>query len=176
MSNSGWFLSEIPPEKHSRLYVAQGLRIPIPLYEITTYPDGGVRTSVSDLAKFFAALLNNGEYEGARILEKQTVDEMLSFQYTSENKPDNVNLHGEDSVNSGIFWATKFDSTKIGHNGSDPGVRTIMLAEPNKEIGVILFTNTSMPDEATGSYFDIFDALWALAVRLKSQEDLAASQ
>lgn len=176
MSNSGWFLSEIPPAKHARLYVAQGARIPIPLYEGTTYPDGGVRTSVSDLAKFFIALLNDGKYGGARILDKKSVDEMLRFQYTSANKPENVNLQGEDSVNSGIFWATKFDVTKIGHNGSDPGVRTIMLADPNKDIGVILFTNTSMPDEATGSYFDIFDALWTQAVKLKSQGDLAAGQ
>lgn len=176
MSNSGWFLSEIPPAKHARLYVAQGVRIPIPLYEGTTYPDGGVRTSVSDLAKFFIALLNDGKYEGARILDKKSVDEMLRFQYTSANMPENVNLQGEDSVNSGIFWATKFDTTKIGHNGSDPGIRTIMLADPNKEIGVVLFTNTSMSDEATGSYFDIFDALWTQAIKLKSQGDLAAGQ
>lgn len=175
MSNSGWFLSEIPPAKHARLYVAQqGVRIPIPIYEGTTYPDGGVRTSVSDLAKFFVALLNDGKYGCARILDKKSVDEMLRFQYTSANKPENVNLQGEDSVNSGIFWATKFDATKIGHNGSDPGIRTIMLADPSKEIGVILFTNTSMPDE--GSYFDIFDALWAKAVKLKSQGDLAVGQ
>ena len=176
MSNSGWFLSEIPPAKHARLYVAQGLRIPIPLYEGTTYPDGGVRTSVSDLARFFAALLNDGEYEEARILERRSAEEMLRFQYTSANKPDNVNLHGEDSVNSGIFWATKFDTTKIGHNGSDPGVRTMMLADPNKEVGVILFTNTSMHDEESGPYYDIFDALWAQAVKLKSEGKLAASQ
>lgn len=175
MGNSGWFLSEIPPGKHARLYVAQGVPIPILPYEVTTYPEGGVRTSVSDLARFFAALLNDGEYGGARILEKQAVDEMLRFQYTDKDKPDNVNLRGEDSVNSGIFWATKFDVTKIRHNGSDPGVRTIMLAAPDKKIGVILFTNTSMPDEAAGSYFDIFDALWALAVKLKRQDDLATS-
>jgi CubicO group peptidase (beta-lactamase class C family) len=176
MSNSGWFLSEISPAKHARLYVAQGLRIPIPLYGITTYPEGGVRTSVSDLAKFFIALLNDGEYDGARMLEQKSVEEMLRFQYTSANKPDNVNLQGEDSVNSGIFWATKYDTTKIGHNGSDPGVRTMMLADPNKEVGVILFTNTSMHDEESGPYYEIFDALWAQAVKLKSEGELAASQ
>jgi CubicO group peptidase (beta-lactamase class C family) len=176
MKNSGWFLSEIPPAKHARLYIAQGPRIPIPLYEGTTYPDGGVRTSVSDLAKFFVALLNNGEYQGARILDKQSIDEMQRFQYTAEKKPDNVNLHGEDSVNSGIFWATKFDTTKIGHNGSDPGIRTIMLADHSKEIGVILFTNTSIPDEAMASYFDIFEALWAQAAALKTRADVAASK
>lgn len=176
MSNSGWFLSEISPAKHARLYVAQGLRIPIPLYGITTYPEGGVRTSVSDLARFFAALLNDGEYEGARILKQKSVEEMLRFQYTSANKPDNVNLQGEDSVNSGIFWATKHDTTRIGHNGSDPGVRTIMLADPNKEIGVILFTNTSMHDEESGHYYHIFETLWKHALQIKTQADKAAKQ
>ncbi len=176
MSNTGWFLSEIPPAKHARLYVAQGLRIPIPLYGITTYPEGGVRTSVSDLAKFFIALLNDGEYEGARMLGQKSAEEMLRFQYTSANKPNNVNLHGEDSVNSGIFWATKYDTSRIGHNGSDPGVRTMMLADPNKEIGVILFTNTSMHDEESGPYYEIFDALWAQALKLQRAGGLAAGK
>lgn len=169
MRNSGWFLSEIPPGKHARLYIAQGPRVPIPLYEQVTYPDGGVRTSVTDLAKFFVALLNDGEYEGTRILETSTVQEMQRFHYTDANKPVNVVVHGEDAVNSGIFWATKFDATRIGHNGSDPGVRTMMLADPGREVGVILFTNMSMHDEESGPYFDIFDALWAQAVKLKGE-------
>jgi len=176
MGNSAWFLSEIPPAKHAQLYVAQGLSIPIALYELTTYPDGGVRTSVSDLARFFAALLNEGEYQGARILEKQWAREMLRFQYTDANKPANVNIRGEDSVNSGIFWATKFDVTRIGHNGSDPGVRTMMLANPDKEIGVILFSNTSMHDEESGAYFKIFDAVWAHAEKLKREGVPAAGE
>ena len=93
MDNTGWFLSEIALANHSKLYVAQrGMTIPIQLYGVTTYPDGGVRTSVADLSKFFIALLNEGEYEGTRILEKQSVEEMLRFQYTDSNKPDNVNL------------------------------------------------------------------------------------
>ena len=175
MVNSGWHLSEIDPAKHARLYVAQGLRIPIPLYEGTTYPDGGVRTSVSDLAKFFLALLNRGEYKGVRILQQKWAEEMLRFQYTDANKPGNVNIRGEDSVNSGIFWATKYDTTRIGHNGSDPGVRTMMLADPNREVGVILFTNTSVPDEESAPFFDIFDTLWVQAAKLKSERELAAN-
>jgi CubicO group peptidase (beta-lactamase class C family) len=170
MRNSGWSLAEIAPAKHARLYAAQRISMPIDLYEQTTYPDGGVRTSVSELARFFAALLNDGEYEGARILDKPSVEEMLRFQYTAANKPDNVRIEGEDSVNSGLFWATKFDTTRIGHNGSDPGVRTMMLTDPSKEVGVVLFTNTSMHDEESGPYFAIFDALWTQAVELKGAE------
>ena len=69
---------------------------------------------------------------------------MLRFQYTESNKPDNVNLSNEDSVNSGIFWETRFDVTRIGHNGSDPGVRTVMLSYLAREVGVVLFVNTSL--------------------------------
>ncbi len=174
MNNTGWFLSEIDPANHSKLYVAQGgLSVPIQLYGGTTYPDGGVRTSVVDLSRFFIALLNNGEFEGARILEKKSAEEMLRFQYTESNKPKNVNLDGEDSVNSGIFWATKSDTTRIGHNGSDPGVRTMMLSDPARDVGVILFTNTSLCDEEMGKYNAIFDALWKHAVELKNREQHA---
>jgi CubicO group peptidase (beta-lactamase class C family) len=165
MNNTGWFLSEIAVANHSKLYVAQGgLTIPIQLYGGTTYPDGGVRTSVADLSKFFIALLNEGEYEGTRILEKRSVDEMLRLQYTDSNRPENVVLKEK---NSGIFWSTKFDVTRIGHGGSDPGVKTEMLADLSKDVGVILFTNTSGCEMRT--FYALFEDLWKHAVTLKEQ-------
>jgi len=171
MNSTGWFLSEIEPARHAKLYAAQGgFSIPIQLYGATTYPDGGVRTSVAELARFFIALLNDGEYEGARILEKKSVQEMLRFHYTEANKPDNVNLNEK---NSGIFWQTKFNVTRIGHGGSDPGLKTEMLADLSKEIGVVLFTNTSQCDDAMGSYAAVIGDLWKYAVALKDADSQA---
>ncbi|WP_369978118.1 serine hydrolase domain-containing protein [Xanthomonas bundabergensis] len=167
MRNTAWFLSDVPEQRHARLYVAQnGLSIPIPLYGGTTYPDGGVRTSVADLSRFFLALLNDGAYDGARILQRRSVREMLRFQYTAANKPDNVAL---DEKNSGIFWSTKFDVTRIGHGGSDPGVKTEMLSDLDKRIGVIVFTNTSLGDEQMSVYTAIIEALWARALTLEHE-------
>jgi CubicO group peptidase (beta-lactamase class C family) len=164
MANTGWFLADMAPERHARLYEVKGGRaVPIPLYGLTTYPDGGVRTSVSDLSRFFLALLGDGEHGGTRILARDSAREMLRFQYTEANKPGNVNLSGEDSVNSGIFWATKFDTTAIGHNGSDPGVATMMLSDLERQIGVVLFINTSLPDEDSGHYGALFNELWTHA-------------
>ena len=126
MSHSAWFLSELKAEQHSKLYVSQnGMTIPIPLYQITTYPDGGVRTSVSDLSRFFIALLNGGEYQGVRILDKKLAEEMTRLQFTATSKPENLELN---ELNSGLFWATKMDVSLVGHAGSDPGIRTEMLA------------------------------------------------
>jgi CubicO group peptidase (beta-lactamase class C family) len=164
MDNTGWFLSEIPSAKHSKLYVAQGgIAIPIQLYGLTTYPDGGVRTSVADLSRFFIALLNEGEYEGARILESRSVEEMLRLEFTDANKPDNLSLKEK---NSGIFWATKFNVTRIGHGGSDPGLKTEMLSDLSKDVGVILFTNTSLCDHETRAYVAILNDLWKYAATL----------
>jgi CubicO group peptidase (beta-lactamase class C family) len=166
MASTGWLLSEVDRARHSQLYVRQsGLTIPIPLYEGTTYPDGGVRTSVSDLSKFFVALLNGGEYGGTRILDERWAAEMLRFQYSESNKPANVTLQ---EVNSGLFWATRFNVTRVGHNGSDPGVRTFMLSNLSKDIGVILFTNTSLSDEETRHHFDIFLEIWKHAEAMKN--------
>jgi CubicO group peptidase (beta-lactamase class C family) len=166
MNDTGWFLSEINLANHSKLYENQrGIPKLIPLYGLTTYPDGGVRTSVADLSKFFICLLNDGAYDGRIILEKESVNQMLQFQFTTLNKPENVNL---EELNSGLFWATKRNLTRIGHSGTDPGVKTVMLSDASKEIGVLLFTNTSLDEEATNKFGDIYNELYANAVKLKS--------
>ena len=165
MDHSRWFLSGLPPEAHSKLYVVQdGLVIPIPLYGLTTYPDGGVRTSVSDLSRFFIALLDDGQYEGTRILAPASAAEMLRFQYTPSNKPDNVEL---DEKNSGIFWSTKFNVSRIGHGGSDPGITTEMLSDLSREVGVVLFVNTSVSGPEAKVYASLLDDLWRHAETLK---------
>lgn len=167
MDNTGWFLSEVGANKHSTLYVAQNdITIPIPPYGGTTYPDGGVRTSVADLSKLFIALLGDGTYDGKRVLSKPSVDEMLRFQFSESSKPANLDL-AED--NSGLFWATKFNVTRIGHGGSDPGLKTEMLANLSKDVGVILFTNTSLGGEEMRHYLAIFLELWKHAEALKQE-------
>lgn len=158
MSNSGWDLNEINIRNHSKLYKKQGdTIIQIQLYEGITYPDGGIRTSVNELSKFFICLLNNGKFKNRQLLKAETAEEMLRFQYTDTNKPENIKLN---SLNSGIFWATKLGATRIGHNGSDPGVRTFMLSDLSKEIGVIIFFNTSLNEDEEDVYFEIYEQIY----------------
>lgn len=168
MQNSGWALNEIDINKHSKLYRKKGDSIvQIGLYEGTTYPDGGVRTSIQELSNFFISLLNVGKYKKARILKTETVEEMLRFQYTETNTPENVKLN---KVNQGIFWATKLGATRIGHNGSDPGVRTFMLSDLNKEFAIVIFFNTELEEKDGGIYFDIYEELYKYAKELKAKQ------
>jgi len=161
MNNSGWFLSEVDIDKHSKSYEKKGeFVLPIKLFEGTTYPDGGVRTSVDELSRFFITLLNDGEYKGKRLLKKDLAEEMLKFQYTEANKPDSVNIK---KMNSGIFWATKMGGTRIGHNGSGAGVRTFMLSDLERKIGIIVFFNTSLAEKDENVFFDIYEDLYKYA-------------
>lgn len=160
MHNTGWFLSEIDLSNHSKQYSKKDDELKtIPLYGQSTYPDGGLRSSVAEVSKFFIALLNEGEHDGARILDKASVEEMLRLQFTPANKPENINLV-QPNKNSGIFWATKRDVTMIGHSGTDDGVKTEMLCDISKEVGVILFSNTGASREILRGHFAIYDELW----------------
>ncbi|MCF0055223.1 serine hydrolase [Dyadobacter sp. CY356] len=167
MKNSGWLLSEINLANHSKLYDKQTDTLKtIPLYGGATYPDGGVRTSVADLSKFFISMLGDGSYQGKRMLQKISVETMERFQFTPENKPENIELK---KLNSGLFWATKMNVTQIGHGGTDPGVKTEMLANLSKDVAVILFSNTTLTDKDLFKYyFGIYQDLWTYGLALKA--------
>jgi len=159
MTNTAWRLSEVKPGTHSTLFVSQnGEAIPIQQYELTTYPDGGVRSSVADLSKFFIALLSGGEYQGTRILDAKMAVEMTRFQFTDANRPTN---YPANEGNSGLFWRTKYDGKRVGHGGNDPGMTADMLADPSGNVAVILFTNTSLGGSDRRAYGQVFEALWA---------------
>lgn len=171
MKNTGWFMREVNLNKHTKLYKVKGDTVSIiPLYSSTSYPDGGVRTSVAQLTKFFICLLNDGQYKKTRILKKETVDEMLKLQFTSSHKPDNLDVNKK---NEAIFWRTKFGATKIGHGGSDPGIKTEMLSNLTKDVAVILFTNTDVlgDDKQMNSYYAVFDLLFKHGQAIKSNRD-----
>lgn len=165
MDDTAWFLSEVKPSKHARLYVSQmDLAIPIEPYGGTTYPDGGVRTSVADLSKFFIMILDNGKLDDVRVLREGSVQAMRTLQFNASNKPDNVKL---DEKNAGLFWESKFNMTRIGHGGTDPGLKTDMLASLSGDIGVVLFTNTSLENEGMKNYAALFEDLWKHAETVK---------
>ena len=72
-----------------------------------------------------------------------------------------------EEYSQGIHWATKRNVLRIGHAGTDPGVRTEMLTDLSKEVGVILFVNTdtgtSVGEQDFRPFFSISDELWKYA-------------
>lgn len=165
MTRTGWFPEELDAADQSTQFVAQnGATIPIQPYTSTTYPDGGLRTSVRDLTRLFLALLNGGEHAGARILDPASAAEMVRFQFTDGNRPEN---YPAAEGNSGLFWRTKFRGTRVGFGGNDPGVQAEMLATLSGDIGVIVLSNTSLSGPDQRAFGEILQAVWTRAERMR---------
>ena len=160
MKASGWMLSGIPRESHAVPYVPvidgqvnedvetykkfgllggavecdalkKGYQ-PLCLYSFPNYPDGSLRTSVNQLARFLIAYINQGVYGGVRILEADTVRLMLTRQHATPTY-------------QGLCWVTlpRAGRSHWFHNGSDPGIRTYMSFRPSDGVGAIVFINRS---------------------------------
>ena len=113
-----------------------------PRYSLITYPDGGLTTSVSDLARFLMAMVK-GFHGGAGILSKAGFTLLFDPQFAPDALPAGSPA-GEP--NSGVFWRIRKNG-QVGHTGSDPGVTAFMFIDPASGTGRILMTNTEFSDE-----------------------------
>lgn len=96
------------------------------------FPAGTLRASTHQMARFLMCIMSGGEYQGKRILKEKSVREMLKVQYP------------ELEETQALVWFRETDDeagTMIGHDGSDPGVLTMMFYQPEKRIGFILLMN-----------------------------------
>ena len=129
MDDTYWFFSEMAdPSKHSKLYRLNkdtDTLIEVEPYGLTTYPDGGLRTTISDLSNYLSWIMNNGSFKGRSIIRESSLAEML---------------RSDHSTSYGKFWSI---GTRIGHGGWDPGVTTGMYFYPKEGLGIIIFLNSS---------------------------------
>ncbi len=102
----------------------------LPHYTNYNFAAGGVRTTVLDLARYLLAYMNGGEYDGARILEEETIDMMLTYQYP--NNRYGLGWKMIDMVN---------DTRQIGHSGAVPGGLAYMFYLSSDNTGVIYAAN-----------------------------------
>jgi len=107
-------------------------------WRIRAYAAGCLYTSVSDLSHFFIAHINGGVWNGVRILEEGTVEEMHKIQ-----PPGNIDPVG--NLHHGLAWTiqdTPFDVSLSGHTGGNFGVTAFMSFIPSEDIGIVCFYNS----------------------------------
>ncbi len=104
---------------------------PYGFYTYPDYPDGLLKTTAPQLARFLAMFMQQGELNGIKILQKETVEEICRIQ-----NPDIDPCQG-------LIWHYKklSDWALLGHSGGDLGVATKMFFRPDDGIGVILLMN-----------------------------------
>lgn len=134
MDRAGWHLADVPvadvamPYRWSadrNRYLAYGQ------YGYPDYPDGALRTTAPQIARHLGMMMNGGVWNGTRVLERDTVREMLRSQI-----PDTT--YGQ-----GLLWYRTRSRGRalIGHNGGDSGVATVAFYDPYDEVGVVVLAN-----------------------------------
>lgn len=154
MMNTGWHLADFDPNDVAMPYEwDRGDYEPYGQYGFPDYPDGQLRASVNDLARFLVTIMNGGEFGGVRILSEASVNVMLTPQVPTV---DNTQF---------IYWYSEEigGRTVIGHNGGDDGVATDMFYDPSTGIGVIVLMNTDWTPAVERVAPEIEDSLfdWA---------------
>jgi len=135
MVNTSWRLSDLDRANIATPYEwndENKKMMPLPIYSLSTWPDGGLRSSANDLAKYLMMVANEGELEDIRILKEESVHAMLSpLVVTNE-------------LTVGVFWETEKQANgqiRIGHNGGDPGAISYIGFDPDHKTGIVLVLN-----------------------------------
>lgn len=107
-------------------------------FEIEGSPYGGLIGSASDLAKFLAAHLEEGEYDGRRILSPASVLAMQTVQRDHRGRP----------LDFALGWHTQLlDGERyFNHMGKGGGFRPAVRIWPSRRYGVVVLTNRTRYD------------------------------
>jgi CubicO group peptidase (beta-lactamase class C family) len=135
MTNTFWRLDEITQTIVQPYDYINGQQVEIGHYTFTDYPNGGLRSNARDLFKFASALAQKGTYNNHELLKSTTVEAMLTPQIPTIDAAVGLHLFELDEENN--LW---------GHDGGEKGVSTIMVFNPETEVGVLIFTNSADVD------------------------------
>ena len=155
MEKTAWHMADLDSNEVARPYsFSNGNFIANPHYGFADYPDGQLRSSISDLANYMIAFLNGGNLGSNAILSPSSVSEMWTPQIPSIESKQGLNWYKELLYHSGgeaLLW---------GHNGGELGVSTDMYVDPESNIGLCVLSNGG------GTNLYICDELYDYALSL----------
>jgi CubicO group peptidase (beta-lactamase class C family) len=140
MKNTAWYFKDVDVNLMAIPYgYDDSIHKPIHygFYSYPTYPDGALKTSVNEFARFLFLFINKGNtLEGKPFLRTETVKQML-------------HLHKFPGMDQGqeVGLAWHFDGHFYWHDGGDPGISTLTYFNQTTGQGTIFFSN--------GDNFDI---------------------
>ena len=134
MEHSAWLFKDVDTSLMAIPYGYNDLtRKPrvIGFYGYPTYPDGTLKTSVNEYARFLSVFLNEGKtLEGKQFLKPETIKEMLTTN----------SLPGIEAPTA-VAFAWHFDGESYLHTGGDKGISSLVYFNIKTKRAVIFFAN-----------------------------------
>ncbi|WP_207787483.1 serine hydrolase domain-containing protein [Actinomycetospora cinnamomea] len=103
--------------------------------EIVTAGASGIFSTIRDMARYAAALVNGGRNDHGRVLAADTLAEMFAPHHQPDPRLPGLGLS--------FFRGEVGDHRTVGHDGIWQGFRSDMLLAPDDGLGVLAFANTS---------------------------------
>ena len=150
MNKTSWFFADFDSADVARPYqYSGGNYIPYAHYGFADYPDGQLRSNVTDIANFMIAYLNDGTFGSNSILSSSSVNQMWTQQVPTLDTTQGLNWYTAELYHSG-------DTTQFwGHSGGESGVSTNIFVDPISNIGICILTNGE--GNATAVFSELFD-------------------
>ncbi len=139
MSRSAWFLADIDTNNLARGYeYVSGSFQPWPYLGHPAYPGIMLRSTARELSNYIIMYLNNGNYKGIQILERESVDSMTTVQ-----NPAWLGSYGSPGL--GLYYRDDFGNRTVwGHNGgSVTGYAAQLYFCRDENTGIVLTTNSN---------------------------------
>ncbi|MEO1449640.1 MAG: serine hydrolase domain-containing protein, partial [Bacteroidota bacterium] len=127
LKDTGWEVMELDTTRLATRYFPAGNVVPP--YRLNSYPDGGLYSSVSDMAHFLQEMIK--AYRGESEYLPQSYAHLLFPGDTDDYR---------------AFWGMNETIRNIGHTGSDPGVETEVRFNADSHMGYVMFTNVNAED------------------------------
>lgn len=124
MENSGFRLHDVEPGPLAAIYTSATATTG--QYSVKFYPAVMMRSSIKEFSHFAMAYLNGGTYNGKKILQATTINEMLR-------------LHVPEA-GLGLIWRD-FGNGYMGHTGGLVGVSSSLSIDKANRLGLLIFTN-----------------------------------
>ena len=137
MHKTDYYLTDRVRDDLSKAYqFKKGRYEPVKYLRIEVPGAGSIFSTVNDMAKYVAALMNGGTNQHGQMVKAETFKEMITPQLDVDPR-----MNG----NMGLYFAmTSFgDHRIIWHNGGWPGFSSSMWVAPDDKLGIVVFTNTS---------------------------------
>lgn len=160
MTNTHWYFEEYsdvsqlanPHDNVNSTYTV------VPHYGFADFPNGGLKSNVTDLANLMIAILGNGIINDNRFLKAETVDAMFTGQIPNIDQGDmGLQFYQEE------FNVNQQSIPLWGHGGEEKGVKTEMYFDHQENMGIAVLGNSR------NSVKEIFELLYNYGLTLQAK-------